>query len=193
MENYETTCKFFRILCYSLETLESNQTFCFGEIDTPIFKIGETYFQYPLTKSAFEEIKKYCKDTPFGSGEETIYNENIRKGWQIEPKDLIINHSYTENIKEELQKIFEIKKLSFEFYKLLIYEKGGHFKRHKDTLRAKNHIGTLLIFLPSIFEGGDFTLYDNNEKYCFNYSMTDSKSNQSLLKSHWLAFYTDCN
>lgn len=171
--------------------LKSQQNFCFGELETPLFKVGEEFFQYPLSKSHFRKIKEFCQDTPFGSGEKTLFDDRIRKGWQINPKDISIDHTYLEKVLEDVEKFLKKPNVTAEFYKLLIYEKEGHFKKHKDTLRDKHHFGTLLIFLPSEFEGGDFVLYDKTESKSFNYSISDPKRVSKSLKTHWLAFYTD--
>lgn len=35
---------------------------------------------------------------------------------------------------------------------------GGHFKKHQDTPKAKNHIGTLIFGIPTPFKGGKLIL-----------------------------------
>lgn len=43
--------------------------------------------------------------------------------------------------------------IRLEFYKMVIYRPGDHFKEHKDTIRDVNHFGTLVILPPSEYEG----------------------------------------
>lgn len=52
----------------------------------------------------------------------------------------------------------ESEHVSFSFYKLLLYEKGGLFKPHRDTEKENGHFATMLILLPSIFTGGEVLL-----------------------------------
>ena len=51
-------------------------------------------------------------------------------------------------------------------YQVLVYETGGFFKAHSDTILNKSHYGTLLIFPPAIGEcshvGGDLLITKQN-------------------------------
>jgi hypothetical protein len=40
----------------------------------------------------------------------------------------------------------------------LVAEKGGFFRSHKDTPKGEDHIGTLVLCLPTTFSGGQFVL-----------------------------------
>ena len=72
--------------------------------------------------------------------------------------------------------------ISAELYKLLIYEKGDKFITHRDTIRNEFHFGTLIIFLPSFYEGGDFVLRHSEEEESFNYSLSDPENQKDLLR-----------
>lgn len=52
------------------------------------------------------------------------------------------------------------KTLEFKFNKnkVAIYEEGGNFQAHRDTVYAPNHKRTLLIAMPSLHCGGDLVL-----------------------------------
>jgi len=39
-------------------------------------------------------------------------------------------------------------------FKLLVYEKDGHFKPHRDSEKEQNMFGTLVVQLPSQYSGG---------------------------------------
>ncbi|EFX04490.1 hypothetical protein CMQ_1418 [Grosmannia clavigera kw1407] len=52
-------------------------------------------------------------------------------------------------------------------YKLLLYEKGSFFKRHKDSEKEAGMVGTLVISLPSQHEGGDVSLSFQTESKTF--------------------------
>lgn len=48
--------------------------------------------------------------------------------------------------------------LRAHLYKLNIYPTGGFFKAHQDTPKDYSHIGSLVICLPSKFEGGQLAV-----------------------------------
>jgi hypothetical protein len=142
-------------LLYNIHKIQDTNIFCcLSEEKIPIIKVDKKTLSFPLTKENLEKIKDSCEDTPFGRGEQTIYDPNIRKGYQIEPEKIELFGPLQKKMYSDSNKILEeIKKsiapgyntLFFELYKLLIYGEGDHFKLHVDTLRSKNHIGTLVM------------------------------------------------
>ncbi|KAG8919539.1 hypothetical protein FRC00_011208, partial [Tulasnella sp. 408] len=81
-------------------------------------------------------------------------------------------------------------------YKLNSYTTGGHFKKHQDTPKAENHIGTLLFGLPTSFSGGELILSDvsepetESEKVTIDWSKP-TLSNASTPSLPWAFFYSD--
>jgi 2OG-Fe(II) oxygenase superfamily len=69
---------------------------------------------------------------------------------------------------------------------LLLYESGGHFTPHRDTEKEDGMFGTLVIQLPSIFTGGDFSVQHEGESKTFALS---EKCDEELK---YIAFYADC-
>lgn len=72
-----------------------------------------------------------------------------------------------------------------EPYKLLLYEEGSFFKRHKNSEKAPGMVGTLVICLPPKHEGGDVHLSHTGKTCVF----TTSKSSTFDLTA--LAWYSD--
>jgi hypothetical protein len=52
-----------------------------------------------------------------------------------------------------------VRNVMAKLYQLLLYESGGHFKRHKDTERSKGMFGTLVVQFPCRFSGRSITLH----------------------------------
>lgn len=174
------------------ELSNKSALFCFGELSkTPLIKIKENYLQLPMNKDSFKRIREYTEKTPFGLGKKKTFDKNIRRGRQINPNDIKMETDYLKEIKKKLKEVFKKDKIEIEFYKMLIYRKKGHFKRHKDTSRRSDHFGTLLLFLPSVFEGGDFNLFTDSTPQTYNYSLNDYKRLDHDFTTYWLAFYTD--
>ena len=70
-----------------------------------------------------------------------------------------------------------------KLYKMHIYEKGGKFEKHKDTLHAANHYATLIITYPTTFKGGYFVLEVDGEPQSFCW--------ENASESKYLIFLTD--
>lgn len=52
-----------------------------------------------------------------------------------------------------------------EFYKMLLYEKGSHFKRHRDNAKVANMFASLVFVLPSAYSGGELIGYHNGKAF----------------------------
>jgi hypothetical protein len=65
-------------------------------------------------------------------------------------------------------------------YKLVIYQDGGHFDAHRDTVRADGHIGTLVLVLNSEYTGGELEITHNGQTEVVTGAY------------RWVAMYGDC-
>lgn len=73
-----------------------------------------------------------------------------------------------------------------ELIKLNIYPKGGKFKKHVDSPKAEA-FGSLVVFLPCFFTGGELLIENKEDKH--NFSFGGNKTNNTI---DWVAFYNDC-
>jgi hypothetical protein len=161
----------------------------------PLISVKDTVVKYPLTEKNYLNLKEHSKKSPFGLKDQTIFDDKVRRSFEIDsldislPTDFQLTNSKDYEILEVIRKELapNTKQISCELYKMVLYEKESHFKVHKDTLRKKNHFGTLILFLPAQYEGGEFVLSHNNITKVFDFSMKDE------LNFNWLAFYTDCD
>ncbi|KAF9887164.1 hypothetical protein FE257_010418 [Aspergillus nanangensis] len=62
----------------------------------------------------------------------------------------------------------------------------GLFRKHVDTPRSENQIGSLVVCLPSRFKGGMLIIQHNRQLLEFDWSP------QSESAIQWVAFYSDC-
>jgi DnaJ family protein A protein 2 len=62
-----------------------------------------------------------------------------------------------------------------------IYEVGGHFEKHKDTIHAPNHYATLVMGLNSEYTGGELVLEANGKDHILD------------VKNGYAIFLTDMN
>lgn len=89
----------------------------------------------PLCKSQAKLIVEKSSRSPFGRGEETIVDVNVRRTWQLDPRQVKIeNREWSTSLDILLSRVkVELgcdatKNVTCEFYKLLLYEPGGFFK-----------------------------------------------------------------
>jgi hypothetical protein len=76
-----------------------------------------------------------------------------------------------------------------EFYMLLLYKTGGHFKAHQDSEKFPGMFGTLIVQFPSAFSGGTYTVRHQRNERVFNLGTDDATCSSS---HHYVAHYTDC-
>ena len=103
------------------------------------------------------------EQAPFGLGEKTIIDTNVRRVWQIDPKHIKIKNpewkDYMNKLCGHIKKDFVItKNIKCEFYKSLIYEKGSFFKPYKDSEKEDGMFATLIICLPCEHKGGELII-----------------------------------
>ncbi len=151
--------------------------------------IGEIPF--PLTAVVAKEIIKQAKQAPFGKGSKTIVDTNVRNTWEIGAQAIEIKSikwnkvlvDIVQTVKDDLDIVDVIVKA--ELYKLLLYEKGSFFAKHQDTEREKGMFATLVIVLPSLYEGGEFEIYFDGKREVIDVSKEPYDIN-------FISFYADC-
>lgn len=151
--------------------------------------IGEIGF--PLQKEIAEKIISKAHQAPFGKGAATIMDTTIRNTWEIDAAQIkFTNIKWKQKLNNILNNVkgglsLEEEDINASFYKLLLYEAGGFFKPHKDSEKEKGMFATLVINLPSAFEGGELIVEFDNQKIVIDFS-----SNQ--FDFQYAAFYADC-
>jgi len=114
-----------------------------------------------------EKIINLATPAHFGKGTETVYDEEVRKALEIKAdrieitqKPHINKSSHTTYFDYKYNEAFQDiipsgKKFVYNLYKMQIYQEGGKFERHKDTIHAPNHYATLVVSIPVKFTGGE--------------------------------------
>ncbi len=94
----------------------------------------------PLSDRDAEVITAASHAAPFGKGEQTIVDTNVRRTWEISPTDFEIRNpawnNFVESVVEKVSAGLEVeptgKGVSAELYKMLLYEQGAMFKPHQE-------------------------------------------------------------
>lgn len=76
--------------------------------------------------------------------------------------------------------------VTVQLYKLLVYDTGSFFVGHRDTEKAAGMFATLVIVLPSVYEGGELLIRHREREVCLNLAGAD------LSQAAFAAFYADC-
>lgn len=79
---------------------------------------------------------------------------------------------------------------NLSLYKLLLYEKGSFFKKHRDSEKEDGMFATLVIQLPSKFKGGELIVGHDGKIKNIDFSSKDAEANE--FTSFYSAFYCDC-
>src|SRR5215471_15133462 len=153
---------------------------------------GVGHIGLPLTAHQAKALIALSEQAPFGRGEETIVDTDVRKSWQISADDFALgNPQWNEALQaaaDQIGKDLGLSgcKIGVEQYKLLVYEEGSFFASHRDTEKIPNMFATLVVNLPSEHEGGELIIRHAGQSQ--RYSFADS----SLFAPSFVAFYADC-
>jgi 2OG-Fe(II) oxygenase superfamily len=197
--NEHWSTQLYNVLEYTQPTGSFATTGCMEPLPFPQISVrGVGKLGFPLMECAVEPLKAVAAKAPFGKGSDTILDENVRVAWQIEADQVTLGGGsvWDDYLKETVRKACyelgyskehqEAVGVHANLYKMLLYEKGGHFKPHRDTEKEDGMFGTLVIQLPSAFTGGDITVWHAGE------AKTISLSEDSDSNYHYVAFYADC-
>jgi hypothetical protein len=149
---------------------------------------GNVRPDFPLYKSStlgtlnVPELLAECEESSFGKGTEAVLDHTVRKSWEIPmpilPPNLLAALRFSMN--QGCFKLAPNHQTQLRPYKLVIYQEGGHFDAHRDTVRGDGHIGTLVLILNSDYTGGELEITHNGQTEV----VTGPYS--------WVAMYGDC-
>lgn len=152
--------------------------------------VGELAF--PLPPAQVRELVSAAEAAPYGKGMQTVRDDAVRKCWQIDASRLSLDSKpwtvFLQQIVTRVRADLGIEaKVSALPYKLLIYEKGGHFLPHRDTEKLAAMFGTLIIALPSAHEGGRLLIRHEGREVVVDFSAPER-----LRSFQFAALFADC-
>ena len=89
-------------------------------------------------------------------------------------------------VQEELG--LESQKLESHLYDLLLYEPGSFFLPHRDGEKLDRMVATLVVVLPSSFEGGELIVRHEGQEQTIDFGGPAGDA----FHIHYAAFYADC-
>jgi len=156
---------------------------------------GVGHVALPVCQEQAEKIKVVCALAPFGRGDETLHDARVRHTWQLEPSKLTIqNPEFQKGVTKLTYRVAEaLGCLAFDVtampYKMLLYEPGSHFEEHRDTEKEPGMFGTLIVQLPSIFEGGGLVVKHPDESEFVHHFGQDK--GKSAFSAFYAAHFAD--
>jgi hypothetical protein len=146
----------------------------------------------PVTEADAKRLIAKATQAPYGRGEETIVDTDVRRVWQIEPAQFSLRNAawnaHLEEIVAAVKQDFGIhRKVTPHLYKLLIYEKGSFFAPHRDSEKTPGMFATLVVCLPSKHKGGTLIVKHDGQTKKIGFGGKDAE-----FKTQYAAFYADC-
>jgi len=148
----------------------------------------------PLTTRQAKELKKQCEQAPYGKGTETVVDKSVRKVWHLKPERFSLTNRdwvpFLEQTVKAVQEGLGLEKQTLEahLYDLLLYEPGSFFLPHRDGEKLDRMVATLVIVLPSAFQGGELVVRHEGEEQTVDFG----GSGDTQFRNHFAAFYADC-
>ena len=126
-----------------------------------------------------------CSTASFGKGKKSVVDKSYRDALKLEPDRFCADFNVTNTaVLEHVTRLMSSSTpIRAELYMLNIYSAGGRFKRHVDTPRSADMFGSLVVCLPSCFEGGELVTRHQGHEVKFDWSSTTT--------AQWSAFYSD--
>lgn len=120
----------------------------------------------PLTHVVAQALTHKCHLAPFGHGEHTIVDTQVRNTWELANTQFRIDNPAWQPFIDDIVRscyiplgIRSTMRVSAKLYKMLVYESGGKFDRHQDSEKEEGMFGTLVVVLPCRFEGGALVVH----------------------------------
>ncbi len=162
------------------------------EIFSPSLEVeGVGPVALPLLPVQAEQLIAVAERAPYGRGEETLVDTDVRRTWQIDAARVRIGGRHWA---ETLETIVDrattglgvSEPVVAEFYKLLVYDEGSFFVDHRDTEKAPGMFATLVVVLPSIYTGGELLVHHRDREARLELSCPEPSD------AAFAAFYADC-
>jgi len=112
------------------------------------------------TDRALQSLLSSCEPATFGRGGQDVYDETYRRATKLDTTEFCTDFNpYEHGIIDIIAQLLlpsvrtDFSGIRAELYKLNAYSAPAYFKPHVDTPSSSDQIGSLVVCLPSAFEG----------------------------------------
>ena len=163
---------------------------------------GVGRISFPVPPFQAKQLVEKAERAPYGRGEETLVDTDVRNVWQIRPDDLLLGGKRWSETLDDI--VADVARglgaghldVSAEIYKLLVYDEGSFFVSHRDTEKTAGMFGTLVVVLPSVHDGGDLVVRHAGNDTRIDLSVREAgehgASEDMASTLRYAAFYADC-
>jgi len=150
-----------------------------SEIAIPNLEIdGVGRISLPLLPVQADQLIAIAARAPYGRGEETLIDTDVRRTWQIGADCVHLsgrNWPGTINaiVASASDGLGVTGPVSAELYKLLVYDAGSFFIEHRDTEKVPGMFATLVVVLPSVCSGGELIVRHRGHEVCLDLNCAD--------------------
>jgi len=178
-----------------LRSVERPGDFCVGgirEIFMPTIDVqGVGRIAFPILPVQAERLVAIAEEAPYGRGEETVVDREVRRTWQVDSAKVRIGGRHWDNTLAGLVADIALalgvgEPVAADFYKLLVYDTGSFFLDHRDTEKAPGMFATMVLMLPSTHSGGELVI-----KHLDREVVLDARPEEPS-EIGFAAFYADC-
>ncbi|MCC8957618.1 2OG-Fe(II) oxygenase [Bradyrhizobium sp. Pear77] len=182
-------------LLNSLRSVERPGDFCVGgirEIFMPTIDVdGVGRLAFPVLPVQAEQLVAIAETAPFGRGEETVVDREVRRTWQVDSAKVQIAGRHWDKtlaglVADMARRLGVGEPVAADFYKLLVYDTGSFFVDHRDTEKVAGMFATLVLVLPSAHSGGELVV-----KHLGREVVLDARPEEPS-EIGFAAFYADC-
>ena len=160
-----------------------------GDLALSVEGVGPISF--PVSKTTVRKIRSVARPAKYGKGTDTIEDRRVRDTWVVPKSRVRIDgRRWRKTLGPALETIHgdlglpEGTRLRAKLHDMLVYEEGQFFLAHQDTEKTEAMVATLVVVLPSTFEGGESVITHGDA--------TIALAARSRSKLTFLAFYADC-
>ena len=145
----------------------------------------------PLLSTQAEQLIAVAKRAPFGRGEQTLVDTDVRRTWQIDAGRVRIHgQGWARSLAGIVERVAGglgvTGPVAAELYKLLVYDEGSFFVSHRDTEKRDGMFATLVVVLHSHYTGGELLVRHQGREVRFDLRCPDPS------QVAFAAFYADC-
>ena len=147
--------------------------------------------RFPVSSTTAHKLTEVARPARHGFKDQTRLDRRVRDTWEIPKSRITIDElRWKKTLNPQLDRIRRDLglpggcRLKAQLHNLLVYGPGQFFAKHRDSEKADDMVGTLVVNLPSKFSGGAISIKHHEQKKLVG------GSDRSLTL---IAFYADCH
>ncbi|HTN04589.1 MAG TPA: 2OG-Fe(II) oxygenase, partial [Planctomycetaceae bacterium] len=165
---------------------------CLPVVDPGLEVEGLGPVAIPLKQGKAKPLIACCRVAPYGKGTRTLVDPKVRNTFELDPRKFRLSDEWNAAIAGATLTIAEqfglpTDQLEARLYKLLVYEKGGFFLPHRDSEKLDRMLASLIVVLPSPFEGGSLIVRHGGADRTLAFEEAAAGKSPCFA-----AFYADC-